>query len=56
MQKWEYKVLVCDSPNFITAWNNMKEVRLPVRINERWRICFEWLDNDAYNWASVPPG
>jgi proteic killer suppression protein len=20
-----------------------------IRINERWRICFEWLDHDAYN-------
>jgi toxin HigB-1 len=20
-----------------------------IRINEEWRICFEWLDNDAYN-------
>ena len=20
-----------------------------IRINEQWRICFEWLDNDAYN-------
>ena len=20
-----------------------------VRINDQWRICFEWLDNDAYN-------
>lgn len=20
-----------------------------VRINNQWRICFEWIDNDAYN-------
>ena len=20
-----------------------------IRINERWRICFEWLDHNAYN-------
>ncbi len=20
-----------------------------IRINERWRICFEWRDQDAYN-------
>jgi proteic killer suppression protein len=20
-----------------------------IRINERWRICFEWRDNDSYN-------
>jgi proteic killer suppression protein len=20
-----------------------------IRINERWRICFEWRENDAYN-------
>jgi toxin HigB-1 len=20
-----------------------------IRINDQWRICFEWLDNDAYN-------
>ena len=20
-----------------------------IRINDQWRICFEWIDNDAYN-------
>jgi proteic killer suppression protein len=31
---------------------NLKEDRegqYSIRINEQWRICFEWSDGDAYN-------
>ena len=23
--------------------------QMSIRINDQWRICFEWHDNDAYN-------
>jgi proteic killer suppression protein len=23
--------------------------QMSIRINDQWRICFKWLDNDAYN-------
>ena len=26
-----------------------REGQLSIRINEQWRICFKWYDNDAYN-------
>ena len=26
-----------------------REGQYSIRINERWRICFEWIDQDAYN-------
>ena len=26
-----------------------REGQYSIRINERWRICFEWIEQDAYN-------
>ncbi len=26
-----------------------KEAKARTRINDQWRICFEWIDQDAYN-------
>lgn len=26
-----------------------REGQFSIRINERWRICFEWIENDAFS-------
>jgi proteic killer suppression protein len=33
----------------LEALSGDREGQYSIRINERWRICFEWIEQDAYN-------
>ena len=35
--------------NHLEKLSGDREGQYSIRINDQWRICFEWRDNDAYN-------
>lgn len=35
--------------NHLEALNAKRQGQYSIRINDQWRICFKWLDNDAFN-------
>jgi len=35
--------------NHLEKPNGDREYQYSIRINDRWRVCFEWLEGDAYN-------
>ncbi len=35
--------------NHLEKLSGDREYQYSIRINDRWRICFEWLEGDAYN-------
>lgn len=35
--------------NRLEALKDDRRGQYSIRINDRWRICFEWRENDAYN-------
>lgn len=35
--------------NFLEKLNGDREGQYSIRINKQYRICFEWLDKDAFN-------
>ncbi len=34
--------------NFLEKLHGSREGQYSIRINDQWRICFRWLDGDAY--------
>lgn len=41
--------LLIPSSNRLEPLSNDRQGQYSIRINNQWRICFEWIDNDAYN-------
>jgi toxin HigB-1 len=41
--------LTVPSGNRLEKLQGNRAGQYSIRINEQWRICFEWLGNDAYN-------
>jgi proteic killer suppression protein len=41
--------LLAPPSNRLEALSGERRGQYSIRINDQWRICFEWLDNDAYN-------
>jgi toxin HigB-1 len=35
--------------NFLEQLSHDREGQYSIRINKQWRICFEWIENNAYN-------
>lgn len=35
--------------NFLEELNGDRQGQYSVRINSQWRVCFKWLDNNAFN-------
>ena len=35
--------------NRLESLKGDREGQMSIRINDQWRICFEWRENDAYN-------
>jgi proteic killer suppression protein len=35
--------------NRLEKLTGSRQGQYSIRINDQWRICFEWIDNDAYN-------
>jgi proteic killer suppression protein len=35
--------------NLLEALHGDREGQYSIRINDQWRICFEWQEGDAYN-------
>jgi len=35
--------------NHLEKLKGDREYQYSIRINDRWRVCFEWLEGDAYN-------
>ena len=35
--------------NRLEALTGKRKGQYSIRINKQWRICFEWIDNNAYN-------
>jgi proteic killer suppression protein len=35
--------------NRLEALGGERRGQYSIRINDQWRICFEWIDQDAYN-------
>ncbi|MDR3581589.1 MAG: type II toxin-antitoxin system RelE/ParE family toxin [Oryzomonas sp.] len=36
-------------PNRLEALSGNRDGQYSIRINDQWRICFKWLDGDAYD-------
>jgi len=41
--------LLTPSSNRLEPLSSDRQGQYSIRINDQWRICFEWIDNDAYN-------
>jgi len=41
--------LLTPSSNRLEPLSSERQGQYSIRINDQWRICFEWIDNDAYN-------
>lgn len=41
--------LLIPSSNRLEPLSSDRQGQYSIRINNQWRICFEWIDNDAYN-------
>jgi len=35
--------------NRLEGLSGRREGEYSIRINDQWRVCFKWLDGDAYN-------
>ena len=35
--------------NYLEKLKGDREGQYSIRINDQWRICFKWIDNDAYD-------
>jgi toxin HigB-1 len=35
--------------NYLEQLSHGREGQFSIRINKQWRICFEWIENNAYN-------
>jgi len=35
--------------NYLEQLSHNREGQFSIRINKQWRICFEWIENNAYN-------
>jgi len=45
----EYKDLMVPPGNHLEELKGDREGQHSIRINDQWRICFQWIDGDAYN-------
>ena len=45
----EYKDLMAPPGNRLEELKGDREGQKSIRINDQWRICFEWIDGDAHN-------
>jgi proteic killer suppression protein len=45
----EYKDLMAPPENRLEELKGDREGQLSIRINDQWRICFQWIDGDAHN-------
>lgn len=45
----ELSDLLVPSSNRLEALGGERQGQYSIRINDQWRICFEWLDRDAYS-------
>lgn len=45
----ELSDLLAPPANRLEALSGDRQGQHSIRINDQWRICFEWIDNDAYN-------
>jgi len=43
------KALMLNPGNKFHALRNDRKGQYAIRINNRWRVCFEWHEDDAYN-------
>ncbi|NIA29526.1 MAG: type II toxin-antitoxin system RelE/ParE family toxin [Actinobacteria bacterium] len=43
------KDLLVPPGNRLEALKGIRKGQNSIRINDQWRICFEWYENDAYN-------
>ena len=41
--------LLAPPANRLEQLSGDRQGQYSIRINDQWRICFEWIDNDAYN-------
>jgi toxin HigB-1 len=41
--------LLLPPSNRLEALSGNRAGQYSIRINDQWRICFEWIDNDAYH-------
>jgi len=41
--------LLTPSSNRLEPLSSDRQGQYSIQINDQWRICFEWIDNDAYN-------
>jgi len=44
----ELNDLLIPPANRLEALSGDRQGQYSIRINDQWRICFEWIDNDAY--------
>ena len=45
----ELSDLLVPPSNHLEALSGERQGQYSIRINDQWRICFEWVDQDAYN-------
>jgi len=45
----ELRDLLVPPGNHLEALKGNRKDQYSIRINDQWRICFVWQDNDAYN-------
>ena len=45
----ELNDLLAPPANRLEQLSGDRQGQYSIRINDQWRICFEWIDNDAYN-------
>jgi len=45
--------LLAPPSNRLEALGGERRGQYSIRINDQWRMCFEWIDQDAYNVESV---
>ncbi len=45
----ELRDLLLPPTNYLEMLRGDREGQYSIRINDQWRICFTWQDNDAYN-------
>lgn len=41
--------LLAPPANRLEALSGDRQGQYSIRINDQWRVCFEWVDQDAYN-------
>lgn len=45
----ELNDLLAPPANRLEALSGDRQGQCSIRINDQWRICFDWIDNDVYN-------